>query len=218
MSVSVEPEVSPTTSATTPASGSGAGRLAVGLVLLAVVGLLALLGGKLAANAGWLPGGGAPAIPGAPGVNANGQLVRAAFRQAPDFTLRTFDGATLRLADLRGQPVLVNFWASWCPPCRDEAPLLERTWRAYRGQGVAFVGVDIWDAEPDARRFLQEFGVTYPNGPDPGTVALDYGLTGIPETFFIDRQGQVMRKWIGPLGEAPLRAFLDELVGSAPGA
>lgn len=193
--------------------GSGAGRLLVGLAFLAATGLLMLLGGKIAADAGWFQSG-SPAVKGAPGVNVNGQLVRAAIGTAPDFTLQLFSGETLRLADLRGQPVMVNFWASWCPPCREEAPLLERTWREYRDRGVLFIGIDLWDRDQDARAFLQEFAISYPNGPDSSSVAIDYGLTGIPETFFIDRQGQIRRKWIGPFTEAPLRAFLDELLGS----
>ena len=113
---------------------------------------------------------------------------------------------------------MVNFWASWCPPCRQEAPLLERTWREYQAQGVVFVGVDIWDTEQDARRFLEALDITYPNGPDPGgAISIDYGLTGIPETYFVDRQGQVVRKWIGPFTEEALRAFLDELVTAEGG-
>lgn len=187
------------------------------LVLLAVLGLLALVGYKMAANAGWVEQpGSVPAPGGAPGVNASGQLVRTALRRAPDFTLQLYDGETLRLADLRGKPVMVNFWASWCPPCRQEAPLLERTWRAYREQGVVFVGVNIWDREEDARRFLAEFDITFPTGSDPnGAVSIDYGLTGIPETYFVDRDGRVARKWIGPFTEPALRAFLDEIVAPA---
>ncbi len=190
------------------------GRVAVGAAFVAVLALLGMFGLKMAANAGWLQGGAGPRVAGAPGVNFNGQLVQTAFRQAPDFALTLFSGESLRLADLRGTPVVVNFWASWCPPCRQEAPLLERTWRAYRARGVTFVGVDIWDSDADARRFLRDFAITYPNGPDPGAVALDYGLTGIPETYFIDRDGQVVRKWIGPFTEESLRALLDELLAA----
>lgn len=195
----------------------GCGLLALGLALLAVLALLALVGYRMADNLGWIREGGARAAGGgAPGIFMSGQIVKTAFREAPDFTLDLFLGEQLRLADLRGKPVLINFWASWCPPCREEAPLLERTWREYRDKGVVFVGVDIWDSEEDARKFLKEFDITYPNGPDPrGEISIDYGLTGIPETYFIDREGQVVRKWIGPFTEEALQAFLDEIVAPA---
>ena len=197
-----------------PQRAGAPGRLAVAVVFVAVVGLLGVMGLKLAGGGLGAALGGSRA--GAPGVFTSGQLVKTAFRQAPDFTLRLFSGDTLRLANLRGRPVVVNFWASWCPPCRQEAPLLERTWREYRDRGVVFVGIDVWDSEQDARKFLKEFDLTYVNGPDPrGQISIDYGLSGIPETFFIDRQGQIGRKWIGPFTDQALRAFLDELVGAS---
>jgi len=120
---------------------------------------------------------------------------------APDFSLTLFDGRTVRLSDFRGKVVFLNFWASWCPPCRVEAPLLEQSWQRYKGQGVVFLGVDIQDTEEAARRFIQEFGITYMNGRDPkNRIAIDYGVYGIPETFFIDRDGQITYKHIGALG------------------
>jgi cytochrome c biogenesis protein CcmG/thiol:disulfide interchange protein DsbE len=88
---------------------------------------------------------------------------------APDFTLSLFDGGQITLGDLRGQVVVLNVWASWCPPCRDEAPVLERAWRAYRDRGVTFVGVDYMDTEPAALAYIAEFDITYPNGPDLGS-------------------------------------------------
>lgn len=189
-------------------------RVPLGLALLVAVAVLGLLGSKMAAEAGWFRGVGAGGR-GGPGIFTTGQLVTIPFRQAPDFTLRLYSGDTIRLADLRGQPVMVSFWASWCPPCRAEAPLLERTWRAYRDRGVVFIGVNVWDSEQDARAFLREFDITYPNGPDTaGEIAIDYGLAGLPETFFVDRQGQIVRKWIGPFTDEALRAFLDEIVAA----
>src|SRR3970040_1226650 len=107
---------------------------------------------------------------------------------APDFTLIGFDGQTVRLADLRGQVVVVNFWASWCPPCREEAAYLEKTWRDYHGRGVVFLGVDWVDTEKEALAYLAEFNITYLNGPDLGTrIAQAYRIQGVPETFFIDK-------------------------------
>lgn len=86
---------------------------------------------------------------------------------APDFTLTLFDGGTLRLSDQRGKVVMVDFWASWCVPCQQEARMLERLWQEYRGRGVVFVGVDYLDPENDARAFLERYGITYPNGAQP---------------------------------------------------
>ena len=109
---------------------------------------------------------------------------------APSFELPLLDGSgMLTDEDLKGRPVVVNFWASWCIPCREEAPLLEKAWKAYRDDGVIFLGVNIKDAESDAKRFVEEFGITYPTVRD-----LDQGLTkgfgvrGLPETFFVDHR------------------------------
>ncbi len=121
-------------------------------------------------------------------------------KAAPDFTLTLFDGRTIRLSDFRGKVVFLNFWASWCPPCRAEARLLEQSWQRYKDQGVVFLGVDIQDREEDARRFIQEFGITYMNGRDPNNrIAIDFGVYGIPETFFIDKDGRITYKHIGAL-------------------
>ncbi len=135
-------------------------------------------------------------------------------RPAPDFALGLFDGGTFRLSEARGAVVVLNFWASWCVPCRREAPILERTWQAFRDRGVIFVGVNVQDNEAAARRFLAEFGKTYPAGPDTtGRIAVDYGVTGIPETYFVDRRGRIAVKWVGPFpSEARLRAILEDLL------
>jgi cytochrome c biogenesis protein CcmG/thiol:disulfide interchange protein DsbE len=133
-------------------------------------------------------------------------------RPARAFTLRLFDGSTLSLDELRGKPVLVNFWASWCGPCIEEAPVLERAAQQYGPKGLVLVGIDVWDNEQDARAFLQRHGITYRNGIDPtGTIAIDYGVGGVPESFFIDRNGTLVRKWVGPLNDRQIALFLDEL-------
>jgi cytochrome c biogenesis protein CcmG/thiol:disulfide interchange protein DsbE len=132
-------------------------------------------------------------------------------RAAPSFTLTLFDGRTVALEELRGKVVLVNFWASWCVPCRTEAPSLEEGWRKYRDRGVVFLGVNIQDKEPDAIRFVEELGITYPNGRDAsGKISIDYGVWGIPETFVIDRQGRITYKHVGALDLSILTAKLDQ--------
>lgn len=146
------------------------------------------------------------------GVNTVGQLAPVAVRELPATTLLTFDGAPLRLSDLKGELLVVNFWGSWCVPCRQEAPALERAWRLTQHTGVRFVGVNLWEPERDARRFIQELGITYTNVADSdGRLAIELGLTGIPETYFVDRDGRLVQRWIGPIDEQRLLTLIDEL-------
>lgn len=122
-------------------------------------------------------------------------------RPAPAFSVALFDGSTVRLEDLRGKIVFVNFWASWCPPCRTEAPVLEEAWRKLKGANVVFLGINTQDKEEAARDFLEEFSITYPNGRDPGgKIAIDYGIWGLPESFFIDGAGRITYKHVGAIG------------------
>ena len=132
---------------------------------------------------------------------------------APSFTLTLFDGKRITLDDFRGKAVLLNFWASWCVPCRAEAQALETAWQRYKDRDVVLVGVNIQDKEEDARAFLKEFGVTYLNGRDSsGNIAIDYGVWGIPETFFIDTRGRITYKHAGELRIPVLTAKLDEVI------
>ncbi|MEE8419040.1 MAG: TlpA disulfide reductase family protein [Dehalococcoidales bacterium] len=134
-------------------------------------------------------------------------------RPASDFTLSLFSGGEITLSSLRGNPVVINFWASWCQPCREEALGLEKTWQLYRDRGVTFIGVDIQDKEEDALAFIEEFGITYPNGPDPnGRITIDYGVGGIPITFFIDREGIIVSRWVGAVSEKILMESIEELL------
>jgi cytochrome c biogenesis protein CcmG/thiol:disulfide interchange protein DsbE len=135
---------------------------------------------------------------------------------APDFELPLLDGSgTLSDADLRGHPVVVNFWASWCIPCREEAPLLEKTWRTYRDEGVIFLGVNIKDAEGDARRFVKQFGITYPNVRDlDQRLTRDFRVRGLPETFFVDHRwrfiGAVAGAKTGDVGGTVILGAISE--------
>ena len=132
---------------------------------------------------------------------------------APDFTLTSFDGKTLTMSKLQGKVVVVNFWASWCPPCRVEAPYLEQTWRKYKDRGVVFIGVDYVDTEPNALTYLKEFDITYFNGPDLGTrISQSYNIKGVPETYYVARNGEVRGNTIGPLIPPQLDQKIDELL------
>ena len=111
-------------------------------------------------------------------------------KSAPSFELALLDGSgVLTDEDLEGRPVVINFWASWCIPCREEAPLFERAWKAYRDEGVMVLGVNIKDAESDARAFVKEFGITYPVVRDLNQdLTKNFGVRGLPETFFVDHR------------------------------
>jgi cytochrome c biogenesis protein CcmG/thiol:disulfide interchange protein DsbE len=133
---------------------------------------------------------------------------------APDFTASRLEGhGSVTLSELRGRPVLLNFWASWCLPCRDEAPLLRRAHRLY-GERVEFIGVDVRDARSDALDFARRHGLEYTLVRDGGRIAPAFGLTGQPETFLIGSGGNVVEHVPGPVFAADLYPLLDALVES----
>lgn len=132
---------------------------------------------------------------------------------APDFTLTSFKGETYTLSQLRGKVVIINFWASWCPPCREEAAYLEQTWRKYKNKDVIFIGVDYVDAEKPALAYIKEFDITYFNGPDLGTrISQSYNIKGVPETYYVAKDGTLRGNHIGPLKEPQLDNKIDELL------
>ncbi|WP_117237410.1 TlpA family protein disulfide reductase [Thermus sediminis] len=141
-------------------------------------------------------------------------------RPAPDFALpllppyREAWGETFRLGEYLGKkPIVLNFWASWCfPACYEEAPILEAAWRRHR-ERVLFLGVNVQDREPEALRFIDQFGLTFPNVFDPrGRVGVDYGMYGVPETFFIDQEGRVLARHAGAVDQATLERYLKEML------
>lgn len=134
-------------------------------------------------------------------------------RPAAAFDLQTLDGRRVSLAALRGSPVVLNFWASWCAPCREEAPLLTAADDTYRSQGLRILGVVYQDSTDNARAFMARYGQAYPGLLDPdGRTAIDYGVFGIPETFFIDRSGVVRSRQVGVLTEAELRSQIEAVL------
>lgn len=135
---------------------------------------------------------------------------------APDFTLTTLDGQSLHLIDLKGQVVVVNFWASWCGPCREEAPALQSVWEQYKDKGVLILGIAYTDTETNAKAFIKEYHQTYPNGLDFGTKISDlYNIEGVPETFIIDREGKIVEFMKVPLTLKTLTEALDRVLGSS---
>ena len=140
--------------------------------------------------------------------------VESDIQYAKDFSLSSLDGnKKVELKDFMGKPVVINFWASWCGPCREEMPFLERSWKQYRDKGVIFIGIDVLDDEKAAREFLTAFGISYANLKDQsGEVASKYGVIGLPATIFIDKEGRIVRKNYGPfLGDDGEKNFIRQV-------
>jgi cytochrome c biogenesis protein CcmG/thiol:disulfide interchange protein DsbE len=176
---------------------------------VAIAVAVVLLGLGLVLGRAVLDTGGARGFPAAA---AAGELPAA-----PPFDLEELDGdGRLALGDLRGQVVVVNFWASWCDPCQDEAPLLEDLWRSEGAAGdVAFVGVDTQDLRDDARAFARTYGLTYPLVYDEGgAVARAWGVAAFPETFVLDRQGRAVAWFPGVVTADGLREAIDRAAAS----
>jgi len=130
-------------------------------------------------------------------VQALGYCVYDSAESAPDFTVETFEGQEVSLSDYAGQIVVLNFWASWCEPCRDETPLLETAYTRL-GDDVVLLGINVQDSESDAREFLDLYGVTYQSSRSGGdAVSIDYGVTGVPETYVIDAEGRAVAELRG---------------------
>ena len=179
-------------------------NLIIAASLVPVVALFALLGWALVQSGG---------NPGGFGVNRSFGEVAVEQQPAPDFAKSDLSGSMVNLSELRGKVVMLDFWSSWCPPCRQEAPALARVYREYESRNVEFVGVAIWDDPGDVGRYAQEFDLPYPNVLDEkGQIAINYGVSGIPEKFFIDARGTLVRKFVGPMESEDLRATLDQLL------
>jgi len=137
--------------------------------------------------------------------------------RAPDFTLERLDReGDLSLSTLRGKAVVLNFWASWCIPCKEEAPFLEQLWREGRGRGLVVLGLNAKDFRRDARTFVEKFNLTFPVVRDGGSSTLtSYGVTGFPETFVVDREGRVVDVFVGAVNSDEDRSRLRSAVQGA---
>jgi cytochrome c biogenesis protein CcmG, thiol:disulfide interchange protein DsbE len=149
------------------------------------------------------------------GLRARGET-QISSGPAPDFAITSFEGQTLKLSELRGKVIVINIWASWCAPCRDEAPFLQKTWQQYKDRGVVFIGVDYVDSETAAKTYLKEFGITYFNGPDIGSeIYQRFRAKGVPETYFVGKDGNLASNALGPIapnsGYMTERAFVQKL-------
>ncbi len=137
-------------------------------------------------------------------------------KPAPAFSLRTLNsGETLSLAQFRGRPVVINFWASWCGPCRYEHPVLE--WGAQQfGSQAQFLGIVFEDTEENAKAYLADMGGSFPQLIDPRSrVTVDYGVSGVPETYFITADGIIMTKHVGPISDQMLAQRIRELTAAS---
>jgi cytochrome c biogenesis protein CcmG/thiol:disulfide interchange protein DsbE len=151
------------------------------------------------------------------GLTRNAQFLPSAIigQKAHPFTLETLDGDSLRLDDLKGKIVILNFWASWCIPCREEHPVLEMAAARYAGQDVQLVGVVYQDSRENARQFLAQNGGSWPSVLDPGgRVSIAYGVYGVPETFFLDRTGRIVKKHVAPMTWDLLSSEVDSLLAA----
>ncbi|GGO20990.1 TlpA family protein disulfide reductase [Deinococcus humi] len=134
-------------------------------------------------------------------------------KAAPAFTLQSLDGVPISLASLKGRPVILNFWASWCGPCREEAPLFHELGAAQSADGAAILGILFQETkEQNARDFIKEYALAYPNLKDPGIdTGVNYGVSGVPETVFIDREGIVRYMDRGGLTRERLNVGLEKI-------
>jgi cytochrome c biogenesis protein CcmG/thiol:disulfide interchange protein DsbE len=182
---------------------AGRGRLVLQVVAVAAVGLLlGLLGWQI--------------LDRQEGKNVASAALGGEKPEAPDFTLPELDGTgEITLSSLRGSVVVLNFWASWCPPCKDEAPALQDAWERWQDRGVVVLGVDAQDLTADARAFVEKYDLTYPNVRDgENTVPGKFGVVAFPETVFIDAEGRIAVYRPGPVDAEMIESGIQAALAS----
>ena len=148
-----------------------------------------------------------------PEAEANQFLGKKNSETLKPFTLKTFDGSELDIMELKGSPIVINFWGSWCPPCRREASDVEATYRAFKAKGVNFVGIAVQDLETEAMGFINEYDVTYPNGLDHDESIMSlYKVFVLPMTIIVDKKGFISFTHVGPITKKRLSAAIRELL------
>lgn len=145
---------------------------------------------------------------------ASGEAQESEERPEIDFTVKDLSGQSVSLSTLRGKVVLVNFWATWCSPCKEEMPLLQAYYDAHKEDDFVLVGVNVSDDVEDAQAFIDQSGYTFPVWSDPpGNVLIDLNMNGLPASLVVDEQGKLVKRWIGPLAQEDLEDVITPLLG-----
>lgn len=138
-------------------------------------------------------------------------VIKTNIETGADFSLQDLSGDTFNLAEHSSKPIFLYFWASWCAPCKSEASIIQRIWPEYEKRGYLFVGVNVWDSEKSARKFVSEYDINFPIVIDEGDTYIDYGVYALPEAFFLRENLKIDTKYIGTLSEEQLRIRLDAI-------